>query len=122
MHVHDSVPIKHPHKAFHALTSRESGKLFRDIGEYTSYETKGNQIHVSYPTLWGRTQVVLRPAAMRLTFEGRAPLGVGFGGSWTYVDGAMVLEQHVWGVPWGSGSIVRKRVARALEDLAAASA
>jgi hypothetical protein len=122
MHVHAAINVAHAHKAFHALTSREGAPLFRDIGEYTEYERKGAEIHLAYPTLWGLTRVVLKPRDLRVAFEGSAPLGVSFGGSWTYVGTQVVLEQTVRGLPWFARGTVEARVARALEDLARAAA
>jgi hypothetical protein len=119
MHVHETVRVRDAKRAFEALASREGAGAFRDIGEYTHYEKNGNTVYAEYPTRFGTMRVTVHPGATRTTFRGEGPLGVGCAGSWTLVGCDTVhLEQRVWGVPWIATSLVRRRVRRALEDLA----
>lgn len=119
MHVFHAIelPAESFDKAFDVLTAETGASYFRDIGTYSSYTVDGHRIRVEYPTLWGVTKITMSPSRYRVAFQGSAPGGVTFGGSWYRCGGHMHLEQTVRGVPWFGRGLVRTRLVRALEDL-----
>lgn len=116
-HGHVKIPLCGGHAAFSSLTAEDGAKHFRDIGKYTKYSRLGNVVNVEYTSLWGTTSQELQIGYRRITFQGKGPMGVTFGGSWTHLSDGIHLEQTVWGIPRLMSSIVQKRVNRALEDL-----
>lgn len=119
MFVHESVAVSDPRAAMRALVSREGAAAFRDIKAYSTYEKKGRFVEVAYQTTFGTVSMTLDPREYEVSFVGKAPLGVSFEGCWKHVGTRVILEQRVFGVPGLLRPLVRGRVARALEDLAA---
>jgi hypothetical protein len=111
------IPLCGGDIAFSLLGSFEGATYFRDIRKYTSYSREGNVVKVQYKTGWGTTSQELNLGYRRITFRGKGPLGVTFGGSWTHLSDSIQLEQTVWGIPRFAHGLVQKRVNRALEDL-----
>lgn len=121
MRVHGSVAVPDPVAAIRLISSRDGAAAFRDIGRYDVYERKANRVHVGYSTRFGRVDMNLVESPSRVAFTGTAPLGVTFGGHWQALDEThVVLEQLVEGLPRFARPLVRRRVRRALEDLAKA--
>ena len=111
------IPLCGGHSAFDAITSEDGAKHFRDIGKYTKYSRVNNIVNVEYTSIFGTTSQEMTIGYRIVTFRGKGPMGVTFGGSWTHLSDGIHLEQTVWGIPRLMSSIVQKRVNRALEDL-----
>jgi hypothetical protein len=125
INVVDTVAVDSPLAALDALTSQGGAAAFRDIKAYTTYDVRGRNIRVSYASgipFAAPIRMTLRLLGGRVEFSGTGPLGMRVEGDWTVRgDGTARLEQRVHAPPCFE-PLVRRRVARALQDLQRAAA
>lgn len=112
------------------LTSRHGAAAFRDIRAYDSYETTGEEVHVTYAAGWGWVKApvslqLLRQGLRTLTFKSTGG-GVPTHGRWMFEETgprSCIANLSQTLVPRGVAAwvplaaILRGRVRRAFEDL-----
>lgn len=115
-------------RAFELHTRRDNARVFRDVGEYTTWDARGGDIEAEYWVGWKLWKMPMRvsmrpdPTANSVAFEARAPAMRSLG-AWKFdaLDDASCvarLDQRVTlNLPFLPQSILTDRVRRAFEDM-----